>query len=55
MDFLRVPLSALLGWALYAEQIDAFTAAGAALILIGNLLNLQRRRPRPAEAVASGP
>ncbi|TIL69492.1 MAG: DMT family transporter, partial [Mesorhizobium sp.] len=26
MDFLRVPLSALIGWLLYHEQIDAFTA-----------------------------
>ena len=50
MDFLRVPATALLGWALYSEQIDIFTAAGAALILTGNLLNLQRRRPKPAEA-----
>ncbi|TGU55142.1 EamA family transporter, partial [Mesorhizobium sp. M2D.F.Ca.ET.148.01.1.1] len=25
MDFLRVPLSALIGWLLYSEQIDAFT------------------------------
>ncbi|MGB3539130.1 MAG: DMT family transporter [Mesorhizobium sp.] len=50
MDFLRVPATALLGWALYNEQIDIFTAAGAALILTGNLLNIQRRRPKPAEA-----
>jgi drug/metabolite transporter (DMT)-like permease len=50
MDFLRVPATALVGWALYSEQIDVFTAAGAALILTGNLLNLQRRKPRPAEA-----
>ncbi|TIP86019.1 MAG: DMT family transporter, partial [Mesorhizobium sp.] len=39
MDFLRVPLSALIGWLLYQEQIDAFTAGGALLILMGNLLN----------------
>lgn len=50
MDFLRVPATALLGWALYSEQIDMFTAAGAALILTGNLLNLQRRKSKPAEA-----
>lgn len=53
MDFLRVPLSALLGWAVYSEQIDAFTALGAVLVLSGNLLNIQRRQPRPAEAAAS--
>ncbi|CAN7625260.1 DMT family transporter [Mesorhizobium amorphae] len=53
MDFLRVPLSALIGWLLYHEQIDAFTAGGALLILLGNLLNLQRKPPRAAEVAAS--
>ena len=53
MDFLRVPLSALIGWLLYHEQIDAFTAGGALLILLGNLLNLQRKAPQPAEVAAS--
>ena len=53
MDFLRVPLSALIGWLLYSEQIDALTAVGAALILAGNLLNLQRRAPKPAEVATS--
>ncbi len=47
MDFLRVPLTAAAGWLLYAEQLDAFTLLGAALILGGNLLNL-----RPAQPVA---
>jgi drug/metabolite transporter (DMT)-like permease len=53
MDFLRVPLSALVGWLLYHEQIDIFTAGGAALILAGNLLNLQRKAPQVAEAEAA--
>ncbi|MER8913523.1 DMT family transporter [Mesorhizobium sp. M0761] len=53
MDFLRVPLSALIGWLLYSEQIDIFTAGGALLILMGNLLNLQRKAPKPAEVAAS--
>jgi len=53
MDFLRVPLSALIGWLLYHEQIDAFTAGGALLILLGNLLNLQRKAPQPAEMATS--
>jgi drug/metabolite transporter (DMT)-like permease len=47
MDFLRLPLSALIGLLLYSEQIDAFTAMGAALILAGNLFNLQRRARAP--------
>ncbi|RUU26082.1 MAG: DMT family transporter [Mesorhizobium sp.] len=53
MDFLRVPLSALIGWLLYHEQIDAFTAGGALLILMSNLLNLQRKATKPAEIAVS--
>lgn len=41
MDFLRVPLTALAGWLVYAEGVDAFTVLGAVLILSGNLLNLK--------------
>ncbi|MCP4615593.1 MAG: DMT family transporter [Bradyrhizobium sp.] len=50
MDFLRVPLTALVGWLLYAEQLDAFTVFGAALILAGNLANLRSNAPVPARA-----
>jgi drug/metabolite transporter (DMT)-like permease len=46
MDFLRLPLTALAAWALYAERIDLATMAGAALILGGNALNLRRRTVR---------
>jgi drug/metabolite transporter (DMT)-like permease len=53
MDFLRVPLSALIGWLLYQEQIDAFTAGGALLILLGNLFNLQKKATKPSEVAAS--
>jgi len=42
MDFLRVPLTALLGWVVYSERIDLLTALGVCLILTGNLLNLIR-------------
>ncbi len=50
MDFLRVPLSAVAGWLIYAERIDAATVLGAALILTGNLLNLRRSAPARAAA-----
>lgn len=50
MDFLRVPLSAALGYLLYSEVLDIWTVAGAALILFGNLLNLRGAAPRKAEA-----
>ncbi len=42
MDFLRVPLTALVGWLIYAEAIDVYTATGAVLILLGNILNMKR-------------
>ncbi|MCU0957321.1 MAG: DMT family transporter [Hydrogenophaga sp.] len=42
MDFLRVPLTALVGWLVYSERLDVFTALGVGLILAGNLLNLLR-------------
>ena len=45
MDFLRVPLTATLGWLIYAERLDMFTVLGAALILTGNLLNLKSADP----------
>jgi uncharacterized membrane protein len=42
MDFLRVPLTALVGWLAYSERLDLFTLLGIGLILTGNLLNLTR-------------
>lgn len=52
MDFLRVPLTALVGWLFYAEAIDLFTAFGAAFILLGNTLNLRgpAQQTKAAEA-----
>lgn len=54
MDFLRVPLTALVGWLAYSERLDLFTALGVGLILAGNLLNLLRwplwGSGRPVEA-----
>jgi len=50
MDFLRVPLTATVGWLVYAEQLDAYTVLGAALILTGNLLNLKPNTPVPVSA-----
>jgi len=52
MDFLRVPLTATVGWLFYAERLDAYTVLGAALILIGNLLNLKPNAPVPARAAS---
>jgi len=48
MDYLRVPLTALAGWLVYAERMDLLTLAGTVLILSGNLLNLRRARASAA-------
>jgi drug/metabolite transporter (DMT)-like permease len=44
MDFVRVPLTALMGYALYGEPLTVFLFIGAALILAGNMLNSGRAR-----------
>jgi len=53
MDYLRVPLTALAGWLLYAERLDALTVLGTLLILGGNLLNLRRSAAAPASAAGT--
>jgi len=55
MDFLRVPLSALVAWLVYAEAVDLWTVLGAALILGGNALNLRRPAAAAASAAATAP
>ena len=54
MDFLRVPLTALVGWLAYGETLDIFTALGVGLILAANVLNLVRwpGRSKPSEDTA---
>jgi len=46
IDFLRLPLVALLGWALYGEAIGILAVAGAALIVAANIINLRSARGR---------
>jgi drug/metabolite transporter (DMT)-like permease len=41
LDFLRIPLIAVVGWWLYAEPLDAFVFAGAGLIITGIVWNLR--------------
>ena len=48
MDFLRVPLIALIGWLLYGERLDAFVFTGAALIIAGVLWNVRAEAQRNA-------
>jgi drug/metabolite transporter (DMT)-like permease len=42
IDFLRLPLGALVAWLVYAEVLDPFLVVGGALILAGNWVNLRR-------------
>jgi len=44
MDFLRLPLTAVLGWLIYAEGIDALSIFGAFLILAANTINILKAR-----------
>jgi len=49
MDFLRLPVVAVVGMLWYSEPLDAFVFAGAALIFAGNYLNIwaEARRGKP--------
>jgi drug/metabolite transporter (DMT)-like permease len=52
LDFLRIPLIALVGWMFYGEALDVLVFAGASLIICGVLWNLfaESRRSAPAAA-----
>lgn len=47
MDFLRLPVIAFVGMALYAEPLDPFVFAGGTLIIGANYINLRSPRPGP--------
>jgi drug/metabolite transporter (DMT)-like permease len=65
LDFLRIPLIAVIGWWLYNEPLDVFVFVGAGIIISGILWNLRREVRRrlppqplppqlPAENVKTG-
>ena len=47
LDFMRIPLIAVVGWAFYGEQLDIFVLLGALIIVIGVLWNLRAETARP--------
>ena len=53
MDFLRIPLIALIGWMFYGEPLDIFVFLGAGLIICGILWNLQAEARRTRTPVAA--
>ena len=46
LDFMRIPVIALIGWWLYNEKIDVFVFIGAGLIITGVLWNLRSEAMR---------
>ena len=53
LDFLRIPLIALVGWMFYGEKLDAFVFAGAGFIICGVLWNLTAESRRAGASVAA--
>lgn len=50
LDFMRIPLIAVVGWALYGESLDIFVFLGALIIIAGVLWNLRseaKTKPLP--------
>jgi drug/metabolite transporter (DMT)-like permease len=41
LDFMRIPLIAVVGWAFYGERLDIFVLVGALIIIAGVLWNLR--------------
>jgi drug/metabolite transporter (DMT)-like permease len=52
LDFLRIPLIAVIGWWLYGEALDALVFIGAGLIIVGVLWNLQSEARRQVIVLA---
>ena len=55
MDFLRVPLIAVVGWMFYGEHLDVFVFAGAGLIIAGVLWNVRGEARRNGALVRATP
>ncbi len=49
LDFMRIPLIAVVGWAFYGEQLDIFVLLGALIIVVGVLWNLRSESTRAQE------
>lgn len=46
IDFIRLPVAALVGYLLYQEPTSLFVWLGAAVIIVGNIMNLRGDRAR---------
>lgn len=53
MDFLRLPLIALIGVILYNESIDLWLVMGAGIMLVGNIISLKEKPDiKPVKAIS---
>jgi drug/metabolite transporter (DMT)-like permease len=50
LDFLRVPLIALIGWSFYGEALDALVLAGSSLIMASVIANLRTEARADAQS-----
>ena len=50
LDFMRIPLIAVIGWWLYGEPLDVFVFLGAGLIITGILWNLRSEAARTSKS-----
>jgi len=48
MDFLRLPLIAVVGMLFYNEPLDGFVFLGGAIIFAANYLNIKKGSPAPS-------
>jgi drug/metabolite transporter (DMT)-like permease len=54
LDFMRIPLIAVVGWWLYAEPLDLMVFAGAGLIIAGIIWNLRSEATAPRRRPTTG-
>jgi len=54
LDFLRIPLIAMIGWFFYGELLDLAVVLGASLIIAGIVWNLVAESRHPVAGPASG-
>ena len=50
LDFMRIPLIAVVGWAFYGERLDIFVLLGALIIIAGVIWNLRAESARAKPA-----
>ena len=54
LDFMRIPLIAVVGWAFYGESLDIFVLIGALIIIAGVLWNLRTEAARSRRGAQPG-